>query len=110
MVMGDHLKMLAPRGAFATQLGSVPQRQVVMKVWSPDPVRFTRQGADQLSVFPTTVELLGLALPQGRAGVGVSFVGGHGTAGTMLDLPQSEYEALLDGPSTGLYRALWKSP
>lgn len=110
MVMGDHLKMLAPRGAFATQLGSVPQRQVVMKVWSPDPVRFTRQGADQLSVFPTTVELLGLALPQGRAGVGVSFIGGHDTTGSLLDLPQSEYEALLDGPSTRLYRALWKSP
>lgn len=107
MVMGDHLKMLAPRGAYAAELGSVADRRVFMKVWSPDPVVFNRAGADQLSVLPTTLELLGFSVPQGRAGLGVSVVGKHDAAGTMLTLPTAEYESLLDGPSTDLYRRLW---
>lgn len=107
IVMGDHLKMLAPRGAYAAELASVPDRRVFMKVWSPDPVVFDRKDADQLSVLPTTLELLGFTVPQGRAGLGVSVVGGHDVAGTMLALPTAEYESLLEGPSTDLYRRLW---
>lgn len=107
VVMGDHLKMLAPRGAYAAELASVPDRRVFMKVWSPRPVTFTRADADQLSVLPTTLELLGFTVPDGRAGLGVSFVGDHALTDTILALPKAEQDELLEGPSTPLYRRLW---
>ena len=107
MVMGDHEKMLLMGDEFSDILATVPDRRIVMRVWSPDPVTFSRDDADQLSVLPTTLELLGFTVPNGRAGLGVSFVGNHPLAGSILALPGDEQDDLLDAPSTPLYRRLW---
>lgn len=107
MVMGDHEKMLLAGSEFSDVLATAPDHRIVMRVWSPDPVRFTRADADQLSVLPTTLELLGFTVPDGRAGLGVSFVGDHPVTGTILALPSAEQDDLLDAPSTQLYRRLW---
>lgn len=109
MVMGDHQKMLLMGNDFSDKLATVADRRIVMRVWSPDPVTFSRADADQLSVLPTTLELLGFTVPDGRAGLGVSFVGNHPVTGTILALPTSEQDDLLEAPSTQMYRHFWGS-
>ena len=106
-VMGDHLKATSEGGFFKDELERTPDRTIIYRVWSPDSVRFTRDRADQLSVLPTTLELLGLAPPDGRAGLGVSFVGQHDLGGTALELDEAEYRTVVTSPSSGLYRELW---
>lgn len=109
VVMGDHLKATAEGGDFSAELDAAAGRTILFRVWSPDRVRFSRQGADQLSVLPTTLELLGFRPPQGRAALGVSFVGDHDLAGTAAGLPSGEYKSLLEAPSSAIYREFWGS-
>ncbi len=107
MVMGDHLKATSEGGAYKSELDGADNRSIVFRVASPDPVTFTRQDADQLSVLPTTLELLGLKVPDGRAGLGVSFVGKHSLDGTALALSHDEYVATVTAPSNKLYKEFW---
>lgn len=108
MVMGDHLKGTGDHDSFRDALLSAPHRTIVFRVWSPDGVvQYARESADQLSVLPSTLELLGFGVDEGRAGVGVSFVRPHDLAGTALALPSEEYRTLLLAPSSELYRGFW---
>lgn len=107
MVMGDHEKMLLAGSEFSDLLAKASDHRIVMRVWSPDPVTFSRDDADQLSVLPTTLELLGFTVPDGRAGLGVSFIGNHPLTGSILALPSAERNDLLDSPSSQLYRHFW---
>lgn len=108
MVMGDHLKGTGDHDSFRAALLAAEHRTIVFRVWSPDGVQYARESADQLSVLPSTLELLGFGVDQGRAGVGVSFVQPHEVARTALGLPSQEYRTLLLAPSTELYRGLWE--
>lgn len=109
MVMGDHLKGTGDQDAFRDVLSAAEKRTVVFRVWSPDGMQLTRESADQLSVLPTTLELLGFGLDAGRAGIGVSFVGSHSIAGTALELSEDAYRELLIAPSTGIYQRFWSA-
>ncbi|HML50850.1 MAG TPA: sulfatase-like hydrolase/transferase [Propionicimonas sp.] len=108
MVMGDHLKGTGDHDDYRDVLPKVNGRTVVFRVHSPKKVAFTRDEVDQLSVLPTTLELLGFDIADGRAGVGVSFVGNHDLTGTALELPTEEYKSLLRAPSNSLYRQFWE--
>lgn len=108
VVMGDHLKSTAEGGFFKTELDGTADRTIVLRIWSPDPVEFTRERADQFSVLPTILELLGFEPPQGRAGLGVSFVGSHSLTGTALELEPGEYSSVVTSPSSELYRTFWE--
>jgi phosphoglycerol transferase len=107
VVMGDHLKATSEGGAFKAELEAIPDRTIVYRVWSPDGVTFSRDRADQLSVLPTTLELLGFDLPDGRAGLGVSFVEPHPLTGTALALSDDDYRTVVTSPSSGLYKEFW---
>ena len=107
VVMGDHLKNLADSDQMRAQLSSTEERTLFFRVHSPDPVRFSRPDADQLSVLPTILELLGFGLPDGRAGLGVSFAGQHPVQDTMVAMPEQEYASLLQAPSRDLYETFW---
>lgn len=108
VVMGDHLKGTGAGNQYQEELSSVDDRTVVFRVWNAgEDVEFTRDSSDQLSVMPTVLDLLGLPLTDGQGGLGVSFVGESVTEGTLLELPQSEYESLLAVPSNDLYERLW---
>lgn len=107
IVMGDHLKPTGELNHFTQELSSVQDRTIVCRIWSPDPIQFTREGADQLSLLPTTLSLLGFGLTAGRAGLGVSFVGDSDISGSALELSDEAYEAAIQSPSTELYRAFW---
>ncbi len=108
VVMGDHLKSTAEGGYYKTELDGTADRTIVLRVWSPDPVEFTREGADQFSVLPTILELMGFAPREGRAGLGVSFVGDHSLADTALELDPEEYTSVATSPSSDLYRTFWE--
>lgn len=110
VVMGDHLKATAEGGYYKAELDGTADRSIVLRIWSPDGVAFTRENADQFSVLATTLDLLGLEPPDGRAGLGVSFVGDYPVAGTALELSPDEYEAVMTSPSSGLYRTFWEAP
>lgn len=108
VVMGDHLKPTGDGNQYSTELSRVADRTIVFRVWDPDgQVAFTRASADQLSVMPTVLSILGLPLVNGQGGVGVSFVGESSLSGTALALDQSDYESLLLAPSNDLYSRLW---
>lgn len=111
MIMGDHLKGTSDNDAFHDALRAQQNRTIVFRVWSPDgEVQFNRENADQLSVLPTTLELLGFGLEDGRAGLGVSLIGNHDLAGTALALDDQEYRVMLRAPSTEIYQQFWAPP
>ena len=107
VVMGDHLKNLSDSDQLRDQLTGAEERTIFFRVHSPDPVSFARPGADQLSVLPTVLELLGFGLPEGRAGLGVSFAAHHGLHRTLAALPKPAYASLLQAPSRDLYHRFW---
>jgi phosphoglycerol transferase len=109
VLMGDHLKNTADGGDFGPVLADLTGRTIFFRAWSPDGVRFGRDGADQLSVLPTILDLLGFTLPDGRAGLGVSFASAHDLAGTALALPSGEYQTLMEAPSSAIYQEFWQS-
>ena len=109
VLMGDHLKNTGDSDQFRAELENAPERTIFFRVHSPDPVAFAREDADQFSVLPTTLELLGLGTADGRAGLGVSFVGKHDLTGTAVDLPASDYESLMKAPSSKIYQLFWQS-
>lgn len=108
VVMGDHLKSTAEGGFYKTELDGTADRTIVLRIWSPDPVEFSRERADQFSVLPTILELMGFEPPEGRAGLGVSFVGSHPLTGTALELEPEEYASVVTSPSSDLYRTFWE--
>lgn len=110
MLMGDHLKGTGDHDNYRDVLPKETHRTVVFRVHSPNPVTFTRPEVDQLSVLPTTLELLGYGIPDGRAGVGVSFVSDRDLSKTALGLHPDDYKSLLQAPSSALYRQFWESP
>lgn len=107
VVLGDHLKATSEGGDFKAELDATADRTIVYRVWSPDGVTFTRDRADQLSVFATTLDLLDFNPRNGRAGVGLSFVRDADPAGTALGLTPDDYEAVMRSPSFELYREFW---
>ncbi len=110
VVTGDHLKMTGLAVPFSHELDAVPDRGLICRIWSPDPVRFGRPSADQLSMLATTLDLLGVGNGSGRAGLGVSFVGTHPLDGTALALSEEDYRSTITSPSTDLYRSFWGGP
>ncbi|MFT4110400.1 LTA synthase family protein [Propionicimonas sp.] len=109
ILTGDHVKNTGDSDQFRDQLNQAPERTIFFRAWSPAGVHWGREDADQLSVLPTTLELLGFGVPGGRAGLGVSFAAPHDLAGTALALSPGDYEALMEAPSSDAYRQFWGS-
>ena len=107
MVLGDHLKGTSDQDELRDVVRAQENRTVIFRFHSPDDIPIKRDPADQLSVLPTTLELLGFGLPDGRAGLGVSLVGDHGVSGTALALTDADYRSLLRAPSTDIYQRFW---
>ncbi|UBH04687.1 hypothetical protein K8P10_000198 [Leucobacter sp. Psy1] len=119
VVMGDHLKQVASWASFHDELGPLaeadaalapgrtPERTIFNRVWSPEPVAFTRERIDQLSMYPTLIELAGIPLEDHRAGLGVSALAPGIPEGSALALDDETYDALLRSRSPEFYRDLW---
>ncbi|MGC3993034.1 MAG: LTA synthase family protein [Propionicimonas sp.] len=109
VLMGDHVKNTGDSDQFRDELNRAGERTIFFRAWSPDGITWGREGADQLSVLPTTLELLGFGVPAGRAGLGVSFAAPHDLAGTALALPSDDYRSLMEAPSSDAYQRFWGS-
>lgn len=107
VIMGDHLKGTSGASDFKTEMNQFEDRTIVLRVWSPDKVRFAREFSDQFSMAATTLELLDFGLEGGRAGLGVSLIGDHDLTDTAPGLPADEYEAAVTARSADLYRHFW---
>lgn len=110
VVMGDHLKATAEGGSYKAELEAAGERTIVLRVWSPHPASFARPRADQFSMLATTLDLLGLQPPEGRAGLGVSLLDRYPVTGTALELSEDEYRTVVTAPSSELYRRFWEAP
>lgn len=109
VVMADHPKMIAVGGTYSAELGGVPfhERLLFNRIWAPGgEVHLARGDIDQLSVYPTILDLLGIGGEDGRAGVGVSALA-QSLGGAAIDLPDEQYLELLQSRSDDLYRRLW---
>lgn len=119
VVMGDHLKQVASWASFSEELGPLadadarlpasetPSRTIFNRVWSPEPVELARERVDQMSMYPTLIELTGIPLADRRAGIGVSAFADEIPAGSALALDAETYDALLRSRSPEFYRDLW---
>lgn len=111
MLMGDHQKMLAEGGSFWDELNGVEGRTIFNRIWAPDGVAVRERDIDQFGVYPTLIELMGFELPDHRAGIGVSALADPADVpeGTIRDLEESEYRALVQSRSVEFYRELWSA-
>ncbi|WP_336659078.1 LTA synthase family protein [Leucobacter sp. USHLN153] len=112
VLMGDHQKMLAEGGSFWKELKDRDHRSVFNRIWTPDDLQVARSDADQLSMYPTLLELAGLEIRDHRAGAGVSVFtdGSDISRGSILDLDAEEYHDLVTSRSVDFYRKLWSTP
>lgn len=109
VLTGDHPKMLAEGGDFWDELEGKSDRSLFNRLWSPDGVTIARDRIDQLSMYATTLDLLGLGRPDSRAGVGTSVQLASSEPGefSILNLSEDRYVELVESRSAGLYRQLW---
>lgn len=111
VLMGDHQKMIAEGGSFWDELKDLDHRTIFNRIWSPDGLRVAREGLDQMSMYPTLLELTGLELQDHRAGIGVSALtdGSDVPHGSILDLSAEEYRDLVTSRSSEFYQRLWRT-
>lgn len=109
VVMGDHLKQLGVASSFTEELESAPSRTIFNRVWIPDGDHLgpLRDDVDQLSMFPTLLEIAGLTVQDGEAGIGVSAFATV-PSGSATDLDRETYRELLHARSTEFYRSAWQ--
>lgn len=107
VLVGDHKKMLAEGGHMWDELSGLEERTLFNRFWSPVQPAEMRESQDQLVVFATTLDLLGLGRADGRAGVSVSAAAETPLEGSVAGLAAWEYEELIESRSVDLYERLW---
>lgn len=109
VLMGDHRKMNVEGGSFWDELKDQEHRTIFNRVWVPGGAKFARDEIDQLSMYPTILELTGVELVDHRAGVGVSALvdASDVPPGSVLDLDSDEYLDVVKSRSVDFYAKLW---
>ena len=108
MIMGDHLRLAASGDPLHGYLRDLEERTIYNRIWSPEPVDIQIATIDQISVYPTILELLGVDLEGGRAGIGVSALTGQVDDGSIRALSPDDYEDLLRSRSASFYDEMWQ--
>lgn len=109
IIMGDHVKMAGPQANLMNELLSLPQRPLFNRLWLPGGQVVAVDEADQLSLYATALEAVGLELVDGRAGAGVSVFQRFTPPGTIRDLDPQQRDLVTQSRSSDLYRQLWMS-
>lgn len=109
VVMGDHRKTVVEGGSFWNELKDREHRTVFNRVWTPGGVEFARNEVDQLSMYPTMLELVGVNVKEHRAGIGVSALADENdvSPGSILDLDSDEYRDVVKSRSVDFYAEIW---
>lgn len=110
VIMGDHLKPVNA-GVFQDELEDHPDRSIFNRIWIPDADRDTplRPVMDQLSMYPTLLEVAGLSLAEGEAGLGVSALYPDVSAASAQSLSPEAYAELLRSRSAAFYSEAWSA-
>lgn len=107
VVMGDHLRITGTSDTFREQLDEIPERTIFNRIWSPDRIDWKTDEIDQLSMYPTLLELLGYEILDGRAGIGVSALEADPGHGTTRSLSDREMASLVRSHSQEFYDEMW---
>ncbi len=109
VLTGDHRKMISEGGNFWDELSAHDDRTIFNRFWTPDEISIARERTDQLSMFPTMLDLLDLGREDKKGGIGVSALVSKTEGMSVLDLGDGEYAEVVESRSADLYRDLWRS-
>lgn len=111
VIMGDHLKPVNAGDSLRGQLQDDPDRAIFNRIWIPGADQDTtlRAGVDQLSMYPTLLEVAGLGLAEGEAGLGVSALRPEVPADSAQSLSAEAYAELLRSRSPQFYSEAWSA-
>ena len=107
--MGDHLRLAGSGDPLHGYLTDLEGRTIYNRIWSPQAVDIQITTIDQISVYPTILELLGVDLEGGRAGVGVSALTEEVDRGSIRALTPDDYQDLLRSRSASFYDEMWQT-
>lgn len=110
VVMGDHLRQMGRNNTFRDQLAhyeETHERTIFNRIWVPEGVEVAVPEIDQLSMYPTILELLGYELADGRAGVGVSALEPSPGPDSVRELSQDDVDHLVNSLSQDFYDEMW---
>ena len=108
VIMGDHLKHMSAGDAFHEQLDHHPNRTIFNRIWIPGgSEEQLRPGVDQLSMYPTLLEVAGLTLKDREAGLGVSAFAPVVPETSAQAADPETYAELLDSLSPLFYAEAW---
>lgn len=106
VLMGDHEKFVSD-GSSYQELLNIEDRTIFNRIWSPDEIEISRSDIDQLSMFATMLELVGMKVEDRAAGVGISAFYSGGPASGLLALSPEEYAEVVQSRSASLYGTIW---
>ncbi|MFT0761449.1 sulfatase-like hydrolase/transferase [Actinomyces sp. F1_1611] len=107
VVMGDHLKFVAETNSFWDELRPLENRTIFNRFHSPEEVKVVDTFTDQLDMYPTILDLMGLDPVDGRAGLGVSALEKGQPKGSVRSLSPDQYHELLFSRSLDFYNRMW---
>ncbi|MHA7293886.1 sulfatase-like hydrolase/transferase [Arthrobacter sp. HLT1-21] len=109
VIMGDHLKQLGGGHAFQEQLANNPDRTIFNRIWVPGRDRggILRPRMDQLNMYPTILDAVGLTAVDQEAGLGVSAFASKVPADSAQALRPGPYAELVKSLSQQFYANAW---
>ena len=111
VIMGDHLKHMSAGDAFHEQLDHHGNRTIFNRIRVPgaEAPGAVRPGVDQMNMYPTILEAVGLAPANGEAGLGVSVFTPSIPADSAQALEPEAYSELLDSLSPRFCSDAWSN-
>ena len=107
VLMGDHRRMLGENDAFHPLLSGMETRYPYNRMWVPGGIDLAVDSMDQFSMYPTILELLGIDLVDGRAGIGVSALTAVTDRESTRYLPHDFFDSLVQSRSQDFYEMVW---
>lgn len=109
ILTADHKKMIGESMPSMDVLLNSPDRSLFNRFWDPDGAVELREGADQLSMYATILDLLDLGREDHRAGIGSSMAAPV-AEGSAIGLEYKKYLEVIQSRSAEFYRELWSAP
>lgn len=109
VIMGDHLKQLSTGDPFEEQLSGNHNRTIFNRIWIPgaDSSATWLGDVDQLNMYPSILEVAGLALQDQEAGLGVSGLASTVPTDSAQAMNPDSYAELLNSASPRFYEEAW---
>ena len=106
VLMGDHERFIS-EGSDYQELLNLDSRTIFNRMWTPRQVSVQHNQVDQLSMQATMLDLMGIEVEGGRAGLGVSALAAQIAPGSLFDLAPEVYAEVVRSRSSDLYSKLW---